>query len=101
MLLAGAGGHFLHHLDDEFSIAIVKTRGVAANLIQEAYLIIGQLRKVLVPVLRNTISEKLSERDIHRAGNLSQRVERWNGVSVFDAGKIAAKKPGAFLDVPL
>ena len=45
--------------------------------------------------------KEISEGNFHGLGDLGQGLERWNGVAVFDARKIAAEQAGAALNVTL
>jgi len=47
------------------------------------------------------LGEELRERQLHGAGDLGQRIERWDGVTVFNPREIAAQQAGAFFDIAL
>ena len=58
--------------------------GVAADLAEEANFVVGELREAFIAVGVSGLGEELRERKFHCAGNFCKRVERRNGVSVFN-----------------
>src|SRR5579872_990707 len=100
-LLACVRRHFLDHGEDKLAVAVVQVGGVAADLAEKADFIVGKLGQPLGAVVMPRFREELRKRQFHRPGNLRERVERRDGVSVFDARQVAAQQPGPFLDVAL
>jgi hypothetical protein len=47
------------------------------------------------------LRKKLRERQIHRAGDLGERVKRRNGMPILYAGQVAAQQARALFDVAL
>jgi len=47
------------------------------------------------------VGEELGDGQIESQGNFGKRVERGNGVSVFNAGEVSAQQAGLLFDVAL
>src|ERR1700757_4534087 len=100
-LLPRPGRHLLDHRQYQLSVTVIQIHGITTDLVQEADFIFGKWRKVLAAAIANMVGKKLAERKVHGAGNFGKRVQRWDGVAVFYARKIAAQKPGALFNVTL
>src|SRR5262249_2900972 len=74
---------------------------VAANLVEEADLIFGQPRQAACVSIGGIVSKELTNGEIQSVSNLGQRVQRGDGVAVFNPRKIAAQKTCTLLDVAL
>ncbi len=93
--------HFLNHGQHQLAVTVVKTYGVAPNLAEEAEFIIRQLGKPLATIAVPGFREELRKRQLHRACDLGQCVERRDGMPVLHPRQIAAQQAGALFNVSL
>src|SRR5439155_7535105 len=93
--------HFLNHGQHQLAVTVVKTYGVAPNLAEEAEFIIRQLGKPLATIAVPGFREELRKRQLHRACDLGQCVERRDGMPVLHPRQIAAQQAGALFNVAL
>ena len=100
-LTAGAGGHFFYHRQDQFAIAVIQARSVAADLAEEAQFILGKLRQALGAIAVPGIGKELGERNLHGAGDFRKGVQRRNGVTILHAGEVAPQQAGTLFDIAL
>jgi len=78
------GRELLDHGQEQFTVAFIEVCGIATYLSEEAKLFVGEFLRVQFAVQR-VFCEELGDRQIESLGDLGKRVERRNGVSVFDA----------------
>ena len=93
--------HLLDHGNDQLAVTVIQVRRVAADLREEANLIFSELRTGFGGAVLGGVREELRERNVHGAGDLRQRVERGNGVTVLHAREIAAQQASTFFNVAL
>src|ERR1019366_814016 len=79
---------------------VVQIGGIAPHLAQEADFIVGELRQPLMAIAV-AIGKELRQRQIHCPGDLGQRIQRWDGVAVFNPRQVAAQQARALFDVAL
>jgi hypothetical protein len=103
--------HLLSHEKQQPAVAFINATHKPAEAAQQARLfsrtpprdIISSLPLGKIRQHRRlfAVVEKLVERDFHRPRQLFQRLDRRNGVPVFDARDVTAKKTSALFDVAL
>src|SRR5450631_3985837 len=93
--------HFLDHGQAQLAITVIQAARVAADLAQEAEIVVRELGQGLRPVAVARLGEEMGKRALHGSGDFRQSVKRWDGVSIFYAGEIAAQQAGALFNVAL
>jgi hypothetical protein len=104
-------GHLLGHVKEQLTILVIGLAQQAAKLVEETSffagatpgnvitrLALGQVRQ-----LRRffTVVEELIEWAFEGTRQLFQRFDGRDSVSIFNAGDVATKKAGTFLDITL
>lgn len=103
--------HFLRHLQKQLSVGFVRLAQQPAKLVEVTRLFphatpgnivrrfsLGEVRQFWWFL---TLVKQLIEWALKSTRNLLQRLDGWNGVAIFNAGNVTAKKTCAFLDVAL
>src|SRR5580693_7710134 len=85
-------GHLLDHGQNQLAITVVEAYGVAADLAEEADLVIGKLGQPFGSVAVTGFGEELRERKLHGPRDLGECVERRDGVAVLHPRKITAQQ---------
>jgi hypothetical protein len=106
-----AVGHFLGHVKKETTVAFFNSAHEPAKTTQVAGFLPGAAPRYIVGAfaLRKVgqfgwlfaVIEKLIEWNLHGSSQFFKRLDRRNGVTVFDARNVAAKQPGALFNVTL
>ena len=98
------GGHFADHGEDETFVTFGKGGAVFFDFGEEADFVLAEFAEHLLGffIARSLgAGEKIGEGDFHGFCDFRERLERGNGVTVFDAREVAAEEAGAALDVAL
>ena len=83
-LLDRCGSELFYHGQKQLAIALVQIGGVAADLGKKAQFFVAEL--LCIQLMTERVSrEELSDGQIERFGDLCQRVEGWNRVTIFYA----------------
>src|SRR5437762_5590080 len=77
--------HLLHHRYHQLAVAIVQTTGVAANLGEKAKFVVRKLGERLRSIVVAGFGEEVRKRQLHRAGNFRECIERRHGVPIFNS----------------
>jgi len=98
------GGHFADHGEDETFVPFGKGGAVFFYFGEEADFVLAEFAEHLLGffIARSLgAGEKIGEGDFHGFRDFRERLERGNGVAVFDAREVAAQQAGLLLDVAL
>ena len=104
-------GHLLGHVKKQATVAFFNLAQQTAKTPKVTRVLAGAapcdivralpLRKIRQLGRFFAVVEELVERDFHRPGQLFERLDRRDGVSVFDARDVAAEQTGALFNVAL
>jgi hypothetical protein len=97
-------GHFANHGQDQALVAVGERGTVFFNFRKETDFVFGKFAQHFLSVAiagRFRAGEKVGQRNFHGLCDLGESFEGRHGMAVLNAGKVAAQKSGAPLDIAL
>src|SRR5271157_2734774 len=93
-------GELLYHGQEQLAVALVQIGGVAADLVEKAQLLVGELLQVWLAAHR-VVGEELGDGQVEGSRNLRQCVQRGHRMAVLHAREIASQQAGLLFYVSL